>query len=275
MFTHLHTHSEYSLLDGLSRIPDLVARARGVGQSALAITDHGNLYGAIEFYEEARKHDLNPILGIEAYMARASRFSREAADRSQFHLTLLATDQTGYRNLLKLSSAAHLEGFYYKPRIDRELLAQHSAGLIALSACPSGELMSALGEGRDADAEAIAGWYRDVFPGRYYIELQEHGQQQFSRLNQPLVELARRFDLPLVVTNDSHYTLQWQHRYHDVLLCIGTNSIVTDPNRMRMESESFYLKSEQEMRALFPELPEAFDNTAHIAEQTDIRLEFG
>jgi DNA polymerase III subunit alpha len=275
MFTHLHTHSEYSLLDGLSRIPDLVERAKGVGQSALAITDHGNLYGAIEFYEEARKHDLKPILGIEAYMARGSRFSREASDRSQFHLTLLATNETGYRNLLKLSSAAHLEGFYYKPRIDRELLAQHSAGLIALSACPSGELMSALGDGRDTDAEAIASWYRDVFPGRYYIELQEHGQQQFSRLNQSLVDLARRFELPLVVTNDSHYTLQEQHRYHDVLLCIGTNSTVSDPNRMRMESESFYLKSEQEMRALFPELPEAFDNTARIADETDIRLEFG
>jgi DNA polymerase-3 subunit alpha len=263
------------LLDGLSRIPDLVERATSIGQSALAITDHGNLYGAIEFYEDARKHDLNPILGIEAYMARGSRLSREASDRSQFHLTLLATDETGYRNLLKLSSAAYLEGFYYKPRIDRELLAQHSAGLIALSACPSGELMSALADGRETDAEAIAGWYRDVFPGRYYIELQEHGQQEFSRLNRPLVELAQRFDLPLVVTNDSHYTLQAQHRFHDVLLCIGTNSTVQDPNRMRMDSESFYLKDEQEMRALFPELPDAFDNTARIAEQTDIRLQFG
>lgn len=275
MFTHLHTHSEYSLLDGLSRVPDLVARAKEMGQTSLAITDHGNLYGAIEFYEEARKKELNPILGIEAYMAQGSRFSRGASDRSQFHLTLLAQNEAGYRNLLKLSSAAHLEGFYYKPRMDRELLAAHSEGLIALSACPSGELMSALGDGRDTDAEAVAGWYKDVFPGRYYIELQEHGQQQFSRLNRPLVDLARRMDLPLVVTNDSHYTLPNQHKYHDVLLCIGTNSTVSDPNRMKMDSPSFYLKSEQEMRALFPELGEAFDNTARIGESVEIKIDFG
>jgi DNA polymerase-3 subunit alpha len=275
MFTHLHTHSEYSLLDGLSRVPDLVARATELGQQSLAITDHGNLYGAIEFYEDARKHDLNPILGIEAYMAQGSRFSRGAGDRSQFHLTLLAQNEAGYRNLLKLSSAAHLEGFYYKPRMDRELLAAHSEGLIALSACPSGELMSALGDGREADAEATAAWYKDVFPGRYYIELQEHGQQQFSRLNRPLVDLARRMGLPMVVTNDSHYTLPNQHKYHDVLLCIGTNSTVTDPNRMKMDSPSFYLKSEQEMRALFPELPEAFDNTAKIGESVEIKIDFG
>ena len=275
MFTHLHTHSEYSLLDGLSRIPDLVARAKALGQTSLAITDHGNLYGAIEFYEEAHSAGIKPILGIEAYMAQGSRFSRGASDRSQFHLTLLATNETGYKNLLKLSSASHLEGFYYKPRIDRELLEQHSAGLIALSACPSGELMSAFERGDLQEAEAVAGWYRDVFPSRYYIELQEHGQEQFSRFNVPLVDLARRFDLPLVVTNDSHYTTPEQHKYHDILLCIGTNSTVTDPNRMRMESASFYLKSEQEMRALFPELPEAFDNTARIAEQTEISLQFG
>ena len=275
MFTHLHTHSEYSLLDGLSKVPDLVTRAQELGQQALAITDHGNLYGAIEFYEDARAKGVNPILGIEAYMAHASRFDRTAADRSQFHLTLLAQNVTGYRNLLKLASAAHLEGFYYKPRIDRELLAAHAEGLIALSACPSGELMSALGEGRDTDAEATAAWYRDVFPGRYYIELQEHGQQQFSRLNRPLVDLARRFDLPLVVTNDSHYTWPEQHRHHDVLLCIGTNSTVHDANRMRFDSNSFYLRSEDEMRALFPELPDASDNTARIAEQVDIKLEFG
>ncbi|MBM4415090.1 MAG: DNA polymerase III subunit alpha, partial [Chloroflexi bacterium] len=275
MFAHLHTHSEYSLLDGLSRIPDLVARARGLGQQALAITDHGNLYGAIEFYEEARRADLRPVLGIEAYVAQGSRHSRGAADRSQFHLTLLAQNERGYRNLLALSTASHLEGFYYKPRIDRELLERHREGLVVLSGCPSGELMSALGEGREEDARAIAGWYRDVFPGRYYIELQEHGQEQFSRLNVPLVALARSLDVPLVVTNDSHYTLREQHRVHDVLLCIGTNATVHEPNRMRMDSDSFYLRSEVEMRALFPELPDAADNTARIAEQADICLQFG
>ncbi|MBX7111263.1 MAG: DNA polymerase III subunit alpha [Dehalococcoidia bacterium] len=275
MFTHLHTHSEYSLLDGLSRIPDLVARAKEMGQEALAITDHGNLYGAIQFYEEARKHDLKPILGIEAYVAQGSRFDRGAADRSQFHLTLLAQNEAGYRNLLKLSTASHLEGFYYKPRMDHELLERHSEGLIALSACPSGEVMSALLEGREQDALNVAGWYRDVFKGRYYIELQEHGLTQFSALNRPLVDLARKLDLPLAVTNDSHYTWQHQHKHHDVLLCIGTNATVHDQNRMRMETDSLYLKSEAEMRALFPELPEAFDNTARIAEQVDIQIPFG
>ena len=275
MFTHLHTHSEYSLLDGLSRIPDLVARAQALGQQALAITDHGNLYGAIEFYEEARRTELRPVLGIEAYVAQGSRHSRGAADRSQFHLTLLAQNERGYRNLLALSTASHLEGFYYKPRIDRELLERHHEGLVALSGCPSGELMSSLGEGRAEDARGIAGWYRDVFKDRYYIELQEHGQEQFSRLNAPLVELARSLDVPLVVTNDSHYTLREQHRVHDVLLCIGTNSTVHETNRMRMDSDTFYLRSEAEMRALFPELPEAADNTARIAEQADIRLQFG
>lgn len=157
MFTHLHTHSEYSLLDGLSRIPDLVSRAQEMGQTALAITDHGNMYGAIQFYEEARKHDIKPILGIEAYVAKGSRHSRSANDRSQHHLTLLAANEVGYRNLLKLSTASHLEGFYYKPRMDHELLEAHSEGLIALSACPSGEVMSALLDGRDNDARETAG----------------------------------------------------------------------------------------------------------------------
>ena len=275
MFTHLHTHTEYSLLDGLSKIPALLDRARNMGQGALAITDHGAMYGAIEFYEEARAREINPILGLEGYVASGSRFERNPKERSPFHLTMLAQNETGYRNLLKLSSASHLEGFYYRPRMDRELLAAHSEGLIVLSACPSGELMGALADGREQDALEAASWYRDVFPGRYYIELQEHGQEEFSRLNPALVDVARKLDLPLVVTNDSHYTDPEQHHVHDVLLCVGTNSTVHETNRMRMESETFYLRSEEEMRSLFPELPEAADNTALIAEQVDIRLEFG
>ena len=275
MFVHLHTHTEFSLLDGLSKIPALLDRAKDLGQDALAITDHGALYGVIEFYEAARARDMQPILGLEGYVAPGSRTERNPKERSAFHLTLLAENETGYRNLIKLSSASHLEGFYYRPRMDRELLAAHSEGLIVLSACPSGELMTALADGRDDDAREAAGWYRDIFPGRYYIELQEHGQEQFSRLNPKLTELARELELPLVVTNDSHYTSPEQHHVHDVLLCIGTNATVHDEKRMRMESESFYLKSEEEMRALFPELPEASDNTARIAEQVDIRLDFG
>ena len=275
MFAHLHTHSEYSLLDGLSRIPDLVQRARSLGQEALAITDHGALHGAIELYEQAHEHGIKPIIGLEAYVARGSRLERRPADKSSHHLTLLAQNEHGYRNLLKLSTASHLEGFYYRPRIDRELLERHAEGLIVLSGCPSGELMGALAEGREQDALETAGWYRDAFPGRYYVELQEHGQEQFSRLTPDLVALAKRLELPLVLTNDSHYTTQDQQRVHDVLLCIGTNATIHDPDRFRLDGDSFYLRSEQEMRALLPELPEAADNTAHIAEQVDIRLQFG
>jgi len=275
MFTHLHTHSEFSLLDGLSRIPDLVTYTRELGMDSLAITDHGAMYGAIEFYEEARKQGIKPIIGLEGYVAPGSRLVRNPNERSPFHLTLLAQNETGYRNLLKLSSASHLEGFYYRPRMDRELLAAHSEGLIVLSGCPSGEVMGALADNREQDAIEAIKWYADLFAGRYYLELQEHGQEQFSRLNRPLVDLARRLDLPLVVTNDSHYTRPDQHHAHEVLLCIGTNATMQDPNRFKLDADSFYLRSEAEMRALFPELPEAFDNTARIAEQVDIQLDFG
>ena len=275
MFTHLHTHSEYSLLDGLSTIPDLVARAKALGQDALAITDHGNLHGALQFYEEARANELKPIIGLEGYVAPGSRFDRSAASRTPFHLTLLAQNETGYRNLLKLSTASHLEGFYYRPRVDRELLERHNEGLIALSACPSGEVMTALQEEREPDAREALGWYADVFKGRYYVELQEHGQEQFSRLNPRLVSLARDLDLPLVLTNDSHYTTPEQEHPHDVLLCIGTNSTIHETDRMKLESGTFYLRSEEEMRALLPELPDACDATARIAEQVDIQLDFG
>ena len=275
MFAHLHTHSEYSLLDGMSTIPDLVGRAKALGQDALAITDHGALYGALKFYEEARANDLNPVIGLEAYVAPGSRLERNPAERTPYHLTLLAQNETGYRNLLRLSSASHLEGFYYRPRVDRELLAAHHEGLIALSACPSGEVLTALQEDRDDAAREALGWYRDLFAGRYYVELQDHGQEQFTRYTPRLVELARELELPMVLTNDSHYTTPEQEHPHDVLLCIGTNSTVHETNRMKLEGGSFYLKSEDEMRALMPELPEASDETARIAEQVDIRIDFG
>ncbi len=275
MFAHLHTHSEYSLLDGLSTIPDLVARAKALGQDSLAITDHGALYGALKFYEEARANEINPIIGLEAYVAPGSRLERNPSERTPYHLTLLAQNETGYRNLLRLSSASHLEGFYYRPRVDRELLAAHHEGIIALSACPSGEVLTALQEDRDDAAREALGWYRDLFKGRYYVELQDHGQEQFSRYTPKLVELARELELPMVLTNDSHYTSPDQEHPHDVLLCIGTNATVHETNRMKLEGGSFYLKSEDEMRALLPELPEAVDETARIAEQVDIRLDFG
>lgn len=275
MFTHLHTHSEYSLLDGLSKIPHLVARAQALGQESLAITDHGVLYGAIQFHEQARAAGLKPIIGLEGYVAHGSRHDRSAAERSPWHLTLLAQNEVGYRNLLALSSTSHLEGFYYRPRVDRELLERHAEGLVVLSGCPSGELMTALAEGRENDARETASWYRERFPGRYYVELQEHGQEQFSRLTPGLVALARELDLPLVASNDSHYTGPEQHRLHDILLCIGTNATIHDEGRFRLDGDSFYLKSEREMRALFSELPEACDNTTRIAEEVDLELAFG
>ena len=275
MFTHLHTHSEYSLLDGMSTIPAIVERVCELGQSGIAVTDHGVLYGALKFYEQARANGINPIIGMEAYVAPGDRTDRNPDDRTPYHLTLLAQNETGYRNLLRLSSASHLEGFYYRPRVDRSLLEQHGEGLIVLSACPSGEVLSALQDGRTDQASEALGWYKDVFPGRYYVELQEHHDEQFSQYTPQLVALARKFDLPLVLTNDSHYTSEDQQHAHDVLLCVGTRKTVDAENRMKFANGSFYLKSEEEMRALLPELPEACDETARIAEQVDIRLEFG
>ena len=275
MFTHLHTHTEYSLLDGLSKIDPLMARARSLGQRALAITDHGALYGAIEFYEAAKAHAIKPIIGIEAYVAPGSRFERDPKQRWPYHLTLLAQNETGYRNLLKLSSASHLEGFYYRPRMDRALLEAHSEGLIALSGCPSGEFLTALRGDDEAKARAVAGYYADLFPGRYYLEVMEHGIYQFTRLMPEVFRLAKSLDLPTVLTNDSHYTTPDQHRAHDVLLCIGSNSTMNDANRFKLDSDRFYLRSEAEMRALFPDHPEAADNTQAVAEQVDIQLHFG
>ena len=274
MFTHLHTHTEFSLLDGLSTIPELVSRAKALGQEALAITDHGALYGALKFYEAARAQEINPIIGLEAYVAPQSRLERNPAERSPYHLTLLAQNEAGYRNLLRLSSASHLEGFYQRPRIDREVLAAHSDGLIVLSGCPSGEVMRALRDGRTEAARETVGWYRDLFGDRYYAELQEHHDPEFSGETGALIALAREFGIAPVLTNDSHYTMREQDEAHDVLLCIGTQSTVAEENRMKFANDSFYLKSEDEMRALLPEIPEACDETARIAEQVDIRLDF-
>ncbi len=275
MFTHLHLHSEYSLLDGLARIPDILDRVAADGQPACALTDHGVLYGAVDFYREARARQINPIIGVEAYVAPGSRLDRDPLAKNPYHLTLLAKDREGYRNLLKLVTSANLEGYYYRPRVDRELLERHRRGIIALSGCPSSELHRALQDGRDADARAVAGWYREVFGDDYFIELQRHGNlEENDRVIPKLIELARRDGLPLVATNDSHYTDRADHALHDVLLCIGTNSTVSDERRMRLSDDSFYVKTEAEMRALFAELPEAVDNTARIAERCAIDLDF-
>jgi len=274
MFAHLHVHTEFSLLDGLARIPQLMERARALGQDSMALTDHGTLYGAIHFYKEARAQGIRPVIGVEAYVARGSRFSREPADKQSRHLTLLCRNMTGYRNLLSLVTKANLEGYYYKPRTDRELLSQYSEGLIALSGCRAGEMANLILDGRYDEAVETARWYKDVF-GEFYLELQEHSMPELVEVNRQLVRMSRETGIPLVATNDVHYVSQEDAPTQDILLCIGTNSTVLDERRIRMPDDSYYLKSEEEMRALFPEAPEAIENSQRIAEMCELELKFG
>ena len=276
MFTHLHTHTEFSLLDGLAKIDALMARASALGQEALAITDHGNLHGAVDFYTAAKSAGLHPILGLEAYIAGGDMHDRDARARADYHhLTLLAASQRGWRNLVTLATQAHLEGFYYRPRIDHDRLAAHSEGLIALSGCPSGELHKALAERRDADARRIVAWHRDTFGDRYYLEIQNHHDPKFTRLLPALVELSRTSGVPLVATHDAHYVAPEDTISHEVLLCIGTATTMQQKDRFRLDGDDFYLTSEAEMRQRFPDLPEAIDITNTIAARCQVDLEFG
>ncbi len=276
MFTHLHTHTEFSLLDGLSRIPQLMDRAKELGQEAIGLTDHGVLYGAIQFYKEARERGIKPIIGIEAYVAQGSRLDRDPQAKQPYHLTMLAKNDAGYHNLLALSTKAHLEGYYYRPRMDREILEQHSEGIIVLSGCATSEVSRRLLEGRFDDAVKAARYYKDLF-GDYYIELQEHGIDEHKKLSVELLRLARETGLPVVATNDLHYVKPDDATYQDILLCIGTNATVQEEDRFKMSGDfgCYSLKSEDDMRALFPDLPEAIDNSWEIAEMCDLTLEFG
>ncbi|HJW23080.1 MAG TPA: DNA polymerase III subunit alpha, partial [Candidatus Limnocylindrales bacterium] len=276
-FVHLHSHSEFSLLDGLGRITDLVDEASAKGFDSLALTDHGALYGAIAFHQAAGNKGIKPIIGVETYVARRSMTDREGkADAQPFHLILLATDLTGYRNLCRLVTDAHIDGYYYKPRIDREHLARHSAGLIGLSACLNGEVARAL-EVQDWDlARGVAGEYGEIFgPDRFFLELQDHGLPEQRRLNEQLLRLAPETGLPLVVTNDLHYVHREQAPAHDVLLCVGTGNNLDTPGRLKFETDEFYLKSAAEMAALFPDQREALLNSRRIAEMCDLELPLG
>lgn len=274
-FVHLHVHSEYSLLDGLPHPKDLAARAAELRQPALALTDHGALFAAIEFYEACKAQQIKPLIGIEAYLAKHSMHDRDAKeDRNSYHLLLLAENNVGYQNLLKLASAAQLEGFYYYPRVDHALLAKHSAGLICTTGCPSGEVPRLLSEGRREEARRALAWFRDVFPDRFYVELQEHAIGEFANLNKELIALAREFQLPLVATNDAHYLRPEDASAQDILLCIQTNTVITDSKRVRMDGTDYYLKSSAEMRALWHELPEALKNTLVVAERCNVDLDF-
>jgi len=275
-FVHLHVHSEYSLLDGLSSCQELAEHAAELGMPALALTDHGTMYGAVQFYKACKTAGIKPIIGMESYLARRGRQDRDVQrDRKPYHLLLLAQNDTGYHNLMRLATIAQLEGFYYKPRIDKEVLDQHADGLIVLSGCGTSEVPRLIRDGQLEQARQAICWYRDVFPGRYYLELQEHNIPELAEVNRQLIAFAREFDLPLVATNDVHYARREESESHDVLLCIQTGKTTNEPNRMRMNNDSFYLKSVEEMAALFPEVPQALTNTLRIAEMCELELEFG
>ncbi|MDP2935311.1 MAG: DNA polymerase III subunit alpha [Dehalococcoidia bacterium] len=273
-FTHLHVHTEFSLLDGLSRIPNLLRRCQELGMDSLAITDHGVLYGVVGFYLAAREAGIKPILGCEMYVATGSRSSRNPGDKNYYHLVLLAKNHEGYRNLIKLASVAQLEGFYYKPRVDKEVLLSHSKGLVALSSCANGEIARLLQEDRPVEARKQALWYKETFE-HFFIELQEHNIPELANLNSKLVDVARELRIPMVATNDVHYVNPTDSYAHDVLLCIQTNSTLDEEKRMRMTGNSFYLKSPEEMALLFADLPEAIENTRFIADMCNLELELG
>ena len=274
LFTHLHNHTEFSLLDGLSRVGSVVERAAELGMSHLAITDHGGLYGAIDFYQAARANGVTPIIGCEMYVAPGSRHDRNPSDKKPYHMTVLAKNQAGYGNLVKLVTASNLEGFYYHPRVDRELLDRHNEGLIILSGCPSGEVPSLIAQGRMDDAVSTIEWYRERFPD-YYLELMEHGGvDELPAINAGLMELHRDLGLPIVATNDSHYIMKEDAPLQDILICIHTNTNVNDPKRLKMDEDSYYLRSADEMAALFLETPEAISNTMRIAEMCELEFDF-
>lgn len=276
-FVHLHVHTPFSLLDGAADIPRLVTEAKKLGMDHLAITDHGVLHGVVPFYRLCRKLDIRPIIGCEVYVARGTVADRvPPKDEKIHHLVLLAENETGYRNLLKLSSEAHLNGFYYKPRVDKDLLRKHSEGLIALSGCLAGEVSHALLYQEIDRAHHLAETYRDIFgPGRFFLELQDHGLPEQKRVNRLLIELSEKTGIPLVVTNDVHYVTSDDSDMHDCLLCIGTGAKLSDANRMRFDSDQFYLKSGEEMESLFRHVPQALENTRRIAERCQLELKFG
>ena len=276
-FVHLHVHSEYSLLDGACRIRDLPARAASLGQTACAITDHGVMYGAVAFFKACQVAGIHPIIGCEVYVAPRTRFDKEKEyDSTRYHLVLLCENMTGYRNLCKLVSQSFTEGFYTKPRVDKALLREYSEGLIALSACLAGEIPRALAAGSYSQAKNAALEMQDIFgEGNFFLELQDHGLEEQRRIAPDIIRLHRDTGIPLVLTNDCHYLTREDAYAQDILLCIQTGKTVDDTDRMRFETTDFYLKSEEEMRALFPDVPEAADNTALIADRCRVEFEFG
>ena len=274
MFTHLHVHTEYSLLDGMCRITQLVAKAKELGMDSLAITDHGVMYGVIEFYQAAREAGVKPIIGCEVYIAPDSHLSRNAGDKNNYHLILLAKNRTGYQNLIQLATKAQLEGFYYKPRMDKKLLEQHHEGLIALSSCIGAEIPQLILGGRLQEAKEAALWYKQTF-GDFYLEIERHPIPELERINQELISMSSELDIPLVATNDVHYINREDASTHDLLMCIGTNTTIYDDKRMKMAGDFFYLRSPEEMAELYRDIPQALENTEHIAGMCNLELDFG
>ncbi|MFM7740724.1 MAG: PHP domain-containing protein, partial [Planctomycetota bacterium] len=282
-FVHLHCHTHYSLLDGASPIDKLVQRTVEYGMNALAITDHGNLHGAIEFYRTAKGAGINPIIGYEAYVASSSRFKKSMDSHEQnYHLTLLCQNRTGFRNLIKLASAASLEGFYFKPRIDKELLERYSEGLICLSGCVSSEFNQKILAARTdqagdylAAAKETAAWFHRVFGDRYFIEIMNNSVPIQRIALEGAVDLARSMGLPLVATSDCHYVDADDAEAQDVMLCINTGRYRTDPNRMKMDGQEYYLRTPQQMYEKFPGLEDAVQRSQQIADSVQIDLELG
>jgi DNA polymerase-3 subunit alpha len=275
-FVHLHTHTEYSLLDGASRITELVAAAKQAGQDAIAVTDHGSLYGVVPFYKACLEAGIKPIVGCETYVAQRSLHDKESRiDRDPHHLVLLAQNHTGYQNLMKMISTAHLQGYYVRPRVDKELMAEHAEGVIALSACLAGEVSQRV-QANDLDgAVKVAEEYREIFGERYFLEVQNHGIPEEEDTRKGVIEVARRTGIAMVATNDSHYTAQADAGMHDVLLCIQTGKRVSDTNRMRFSGDGFYVRPMDEMLGLFPEVEEAVRNTATVAAMCDLKIQLG
>ena len=277
-FTHLHVHTEYSLLDGSNKIKEYVKRLQELGMSAGAITDHGVMYGVIDFYKECKSSGINPIIGCEVYVAPGSRFEKEnsESDERYYHLVLLAENNTGYSNLSHIVSHGFTEGYYYKPRIDMELLKEYHEGIIALSACLAGEIPRNIIKGHPDRAKEVAMRLDNIFGhGNFFLELQDHGIPNQRLVNTTLLSLSQQLDIPLVATNDCHYTYADDAEAHDLLLCIQTGKKVSDEDRMRYEGGQYYVKSEEEMRALFPYAQEAIDNTQKITDRCHVEIEFG
>ena len=276
-FAHLHVHTEYSLLDGACRIERLIERAKALGQSSIAITDHGVMFGVIDFYKCAKKSGVKPVIGCEVYVAPRTRFDKvHKVDSSPYHLVLLCKDNTGYQNLIKMVSTGFVEGFYGKPRIDRDLLEKYHEGLICLSACLAGEVPRLLAAGDYEEAKKTALWYRDLFgPEDYFIEIQDHGIPLQRQILPDLRKLAQETGVGLVATNDAHYIEKEDAKMQSVLICIQTNTTVDEPGDLEFETEEFYIKSREEMEDLFKNFPGAIENTLKIAQRCNVEFEFG